>query len=70
MGRSLGHLPGGLGGRGLIGRYGDGGVGGGKAGRCRRRRAPILSEAEFRALVERSGLRGRAEGGWTMRQRC
>jgi hypothetical protein len=26
-----------------------------------------LSEAEFRALVERPGLRGRAEGGWTMR---
>lgn len=26
-----------------------------------------LSEAEFRALVERPGLRGRADGGWTMR---
>jgi hypothetical protein len=26
-----------------------------------------LSEAEFRALVERPGLRGRAEGGWTTR---
>ena len=26
-----------------------------------------LSEAEFRALVERQRLRGRAEGGWTMR---